>query len=225
MKIEARIVGVLSDHLFELRLQGLQLLLIVGFPGSFNGCSERIIRCRNRRRRSRSNGEQSGIRPREKAEISTLRRTHRQVPAFSYAWNTAKVSVLRRRFEDDLEFCCARGRLAKKDRAARSRAEVWHDVSSLDASQELPRPRKLHPSNFIFSARFVLALQQGKLIGLFRGSRKFQRPANGTIGGATTFCTFSIFPSAGELLAETQSASSAGRALQSGHSAGCGASR
>jgi len=45
LKIDARIVGVLSDHLFELRPQGLQLFLIVGFPGSFNGCAESIIRC------------------------------------------------------------------------------------------------------------------------------------------------------------------------------------
>jgi len=40
----------------------------------------------------RSKGEQRDIRHCEKTEIRTLRRVHRQVPASSYAWNTAKVS-------------------------------------------------------------------------------------------------------------------------------------
>src|ERR1700687_5257739 len=87
------------------------------------------------------------------------------------------------------------------------------------------RRKKRHPSNFAFSARFVLAIQQGKLIGLFRGSRKSQRPSNGTIGDTTTFRAFPIFPSAGAQRAGAHSASAGGRALQSGHSAGRGASR
>jgi len=72
LKIDAQIVGVLSDHLFELRLQGLQLFLIVGFPRSFNGGAERIIRCRNRSRRSWSYEEQSDVRDTKKAKINTL---------------------------------------------------------------------------------------------------------------------------------------------------------
>jgi len=69
---------------------GIAVVSHRGFSWQLQRLAERIIRCRNRRGRSWSNGEQSGIRHREKAEISTVRRTHSQVPAFSYARNTAK---------------------------------------------------------------------------------------------------------------------------------------
>jgi len=39
IEIETSVVGTLSHLLFELRLQGLQFFLIVGFPGGFNGCA------------------------------------------------------------------------------------------------------------------------------------------------------------------------------------------
>src|SRR5258708_11227742 len=90
----ASIVRVLNDLLFELRLQGLQLFLIVGSSRSFNGCAERIIRSR------RGGGAQKNQREHSKQEgatdskHSTRQNDHSQPTYAYYGSNTVKGSRL-----------------------------------------------------------------------------------------------------------------------------------
>src|SRR5258708_7662595 len=64
--------------------------------------------------------------------------------------------------------------------------KLWQAVSSLGASVQPPRSRKRQLCYFTLRVLYAQALLQGKLIGLFSGSRTSQGPMNETIGDTTT---------------------------------------
>ena len=67
------------------------------------------------------------------------------------------MSMLRRRFEDAAEILLHQSWADKERQKSEKHPKGRQDVSSLDASDALPKPPKHDPSDFAFSARFAQA--------------------------------------------------------------------